>query len=125
MAVVRWVFEDPETLDEYTFEVNPSEGGSPNFEKKVTEIPTVVGDPLIFEGARPLQKMQFQGVILTEEHYNAMVEWFNKAYPLIVTDDLGRSFRIYITTFSPTRQRAVHYPWKHSYTVNYILLEEL
>jgi hypothetical protein len=51
-----------------------------------------------------------------------MIEWFNKRYPIEVTDDLDRILTIYITTFEPKRVRSATYPWKHTYSVKYLVL---
>jgi len=125
MAVVRWVFSDPVTLESYEFEINPSEGGSPTYKKTINFLNTAAPDgrTLAFEGRRAAQQGSFKGTILTEEHYNAMVDWFEKRNQIIMTDDLGRSQMIYITDFEPTRVRAVQHPWKHTFNVSYFVLD--
>lgn len=125
MAVVRWVFEDPVLLETYVFDVNPSEGGSPGFEKRFEFQETTApdGKTLIFEGQDTPQNITFSGTILTESHYNAFVEWYSKRYQIKVTDDLGREFMILIKSFKPERVRAVSHPWKHKYTVEAAILD--
>lgn len=125
MAVVRWIFDDPETLDSYTFEINPVENDVPAYEKNVNTLQPTAGNTIISEGTDQPRTGEFSGVILTEDMFNEMVTWFEKRYPITLTDDLSRSFTIYITQFDVTRERAVHSPWKHSYRVSYLLLEEL
>lgn len=124
MAVTRWLFDDPVTFDSYTFELNPVEGGTPGRKKSYTSETTTGGNTIIFEGTEEAREGEFSGVILTQDMYEKMVEWFEKTYPINVTDDLGRTFSIYITGFDPRRERAVHSPWKHSYTVRYVVLGE-
>jgi hypothetical protein len=122
MAVVRWTFFDPLTLEEYTFGINPNTGGSRQFRKTINYQSTAAADgkTLVFEGRDEVNKMEFSGAILEQGQYDAMVTWFSKRHQIQVTDDLGRQFWIYITSFAPVRQRAIHYPWKHSYTVEYV-----
>lgn len=123
---VSWVFSDPETLDTYTWEVNPNEGGSPARKKNIEYQNTAgaAGETLVFEGRQEALTGQFSGVVLSEAQYNAMIEWFNKPYPVDYTDDLGRTFRIYITSFDPKRAWSVSHHWRHSYTCNFIVIEE-
>lgn len=127
--VVRWTFTDASlaTPETYTFEVNPVEGGTPTRKKTITYQNTAApdGKTLIFEGRDEVQQFRFTGVLLTQTHYEAFLEWYEKRHQILVTDDLGREFWIYITSFEATRQRAVHYPWKHSYTVEATVLDWL
>ena len=125
MAVVRWRFDDPVTLESYTFEINPSEGGSPALKKNLSYVNTAAPDgrALAFEGRMNTQTSSFKGTILTEEHYQAMETWFNKRNQIYMTDDLGRTLSIYITDFEPQRVRSVQHPWKHTYTCSYFVLD--
>lgn len=125
MAVVRWVFEDPVTLETQQFEVNPKEGGSPGFEKtfQFHETTAPGGKTLIFEGADVPQTLSFQGTILSESQYDMFTEWWSKRYQISVTDDLGRQFTILIKSFKPDRVRARSHPWKHTYTVEAAVLD--
>jgi hypothetical protein len=122
MSVVRWKFYDPLTTEEYTFDINPNTGGSRQFKKTLNYQNTAAADgkTIIFEGRDEVNQMEFSGVILEQAQYDAMVTWFGKRHQVRVTDDLSRQFWIYITSFAPTRQRLIHYPWKHEYTVQYV-----
>ena len=122
MAVVKWTFTDPVTSAVYSFHVNPREGGSPQYKKTINTQNTTAGNTLVFEGVDEPKTGSFQGVVLELAHYQALVAWFSKRYPIIMTDDLGRSQTIYITEFAPKRERARSHPYKHSYTVNYVVL---
>lgn len=123
--VVRWTFEDPVTLEEYEFDINPNAGGTPAYEKSFeyerTSAPD--GKVIVFEGRDAPQKLEFSGVILEQAHYDAFVEWWQKRYQISVTDDLGRTFSIILEKFNPTRVRAYHYPWKHNYTVTATIVD--
>lgn len=121
---VRWTFYDPTNSTTYTFPINPSEGGSPIHKKTMTYQNTLSpgGRVLIFEGQTEAQEVEFSGTILDQAQYDAMVLWFNKRHQIRLTDDLGRQFNIYITEFTPKRERAYHHPWKHSYSVKYVVM---
>jgi len=126
-AVVRWKFDDLTTLATYTFEINPASGGSPSFEKNLVYENTLApnGHALIYEGQDPVRELTWEGVILTQTHYQTYVDWWDKRHQIKLTDDLGRQYVIYIKSFQPKRERAVHYPWKHSYTVTAVILDWL
>jgi hypothetical protein len=120
----RWLFYDPQLGDTYTFTVNPNDGGSPQYQKTVGYQPTAAPDGalLAYEGRDQATTAEFSGSILYRQQYDAMIEWFNKRYPIEVTDDLDRILTIYITTFEPKRVRSATYPWKHTYSVKYLVL---
>ena len=124
MSVVKWFFNDPVSGDNYTFEINPNDGGSASMRKNLVYQNTAApgGNVLMFEGQDEAQTGEFSGVILSEAQYLKMIEWFNKRYPIQVTDDLGRTDTIYITEFTPQRKRSVNYPYKHEYTVRYTVI---
>lgn len=125
MAVVRWTFEDPVTLDSYTFPINPSAGGSPSFAKTFNYAVTAAPDGkiVVFEGRDAPQTLEFRGTLFTESEFDAFVEWFEKRYQVKVTDDLGRQFWIVIESFTPERVRARSHPWKHAYTVRATIVD--
>lgn len=123
--VVRWVLDDPVTLASYTVPVNPNRGGTPSFQKNFnfsnTSGPN--GSVLAFEGRDELRRMSVSGTILEQAHLETLQTWAEKRYQLQLTDDLGRTFDIYITGFDATRIRARSHPWKHEYTLNYIIVD--
>jgi hypothetical protein len=125
MAIVRWTFEDPSTSEVYVFPINPSDGGSPSYEKNFVYENTSApdGKVIVFQGRNNPVKGTFSGTILHKEQYDAFVDWFNKKNQIYITDDLGRNFSIIIESFKPSRQRAVHFPWKHSYQVDYTIVD--
>lgn len=125
MAVVRWVFEDPVTLETYNFAVNPSQGGTPGLKKTINYANTSApnGKVVVFEGRDEVQRLEFSGTILEEAEYNAFMTWADKRYQIVMTDDLGRSFSLIIESFEAQRQRAIHYPWKHSYSVSALIVD--
>lgn len=119
MTVVRWIFTDLTTTVSETFEINPREGGTPSYEKNVQYTSTTApdGKTLVFEGADKPQSIEFAGAILYESQFNTFYNWWNKRNQIQITDDLGREFVVVIESFSPVRKRAVHYPWRHDYTI--------
>lgn len=125
MARVAWVFTDLVTNETYNLPVNPNEGGSPSYRKSITYQNTAApdGKVLMFEGRDDPKQSSFSGVLLTEGQYNAFVEWFEKRHQIQITDDLGRTFTCYITSFDPKRRRSALHPWKHDYTCEYTIID--
>lgn len=123
--VVRWTFYDPIEVETYTFEINPNEGGSPSYKKTVGNQSTSApdGKTLLFEGQDEVQTLQWSGVILTQAHYDKYVEWWQKRRQIRLTDDLGRQYWIYLTSFEPTRRRAATRPWKHDFNATATILD--
>lgn len=123
--VVKWKFEDPVELETYIFEISPNDGGSPAYTKNIMSQNTVApgGKTLLFEGADAVSEMNFSGILLSEEQYDAFATWWAKRRQIKVTDDLGREYWIYITKFEPKRVRARSHPWKHTYSITATILD--
>lgn len=125
MPLVRWTLTDPVDSSTYEFDMNPSEGGSPSYQKNFTYLNAsgAGGSVLAFEGRDSVQEIEVSGTLKTEAHFNALVTWFQKRHAVQVSDDLGRSYDIYITGFTPTRRRSYVFPWKHDYVLRYIVID--
>lgn len=123
-GTIRWILTDPVTLDTYDFDINPNDGGEFNETKNITYINTAGPDgrTLAFEGRDSTRQTQVSGTILNEAHLDALFLWSRKRYTIQVTDDLERTFDIYITDFQPKRRRSALYQWKHDYTLTYVLM---
>lgn len=122
---VRWHLTDPATSEDYEFEINPNEGGSPQRKRLVDSTPTVAPDgiPIIYEGRESPIELSWSGILRTEEQFNAIRKWYNKRHQILLTDDLGRTMWIYIIGFSPNRVRAQQAPWKHEYSIEARVLD--
>lgn len=125
MAVVSWNFTDPYTFETVDFEVNPNEGGTPDRKKTLQTQATAApdGKTILIEGRDQPLSGSFSGTLLTQTQLDMFTTWFDKRHPITMTDDLGREFTIYITEYTTRRQRAVHYPYKHTYTVSYVIVD--
>lgn len=125
----RWKFIDPVTSEQYEFEINPNKGGTPALKKNVQTTATTAPEPdsrlLMFEGRPQARQGSFSGTLLTEEALTAFEYWYNKRNQIYLTDDLNRTMTIYITSFSPERVRAATAPWKHTYTMEYTIVDWL
>lgn len=125
MPLVRWRFDDPVALSGYEFEINPSAGGSPSYQRNFTYAETSApdGKSLVFEGRQPAQHIEFSGRLLSESQFNAFVTWWEKQYQIEITDDLGRTFSVIIESFNPTRVRRRSNQWVHDYQVRAVIID--
>lgn len=124
MAVVKWIFDDPVTTDQYIFSVNPNAGGDPQYKKNITQQSTVApgGLTLLSEGADTPLTLSWSGTIIDIAQHQTYITWWQKRYQIQLTDDLGRVFMIYIQNYSPTRARAANLTYKNTYTVDAIVV---
>lgn len=123
--VQRWTLYDPNTSTTVTFGQNPSQGGTPSLKKTITYQATAApeGQTLAFQGRQEVQTIDIEGTLLTEEQYDFFVAWWNVANQMLLTDDLGRQFWVVCLEFTPSRVRAVHHPWKHSYSLKCMIID--
>ena len=75
------------------------------------------GKTLLYGNSDDVRQLDFSGVIETQTMYNLLNTWFDKADPIEITDDLGRTFTIVMTKYSPKRVRKSGNPWFHTYSV--------
>lgn len=124
MPVIRWTLTDPTDDSVYTFHLNPESGGSPQYKKQIESQTTTApdGNVLLYEGAKPPKTGSVTGTILSLAHYQAMVTWWEKSNPVVMTDDLGRTQTIYIVDFLPERKRSTSHRYLHPFTINYVVL---
>lgn len=137
MARTAWRFVDPVTSDEYSWEVNPREdGGSSHaitrnvaYEVQAGMRQTDSGvdtiDNILFETNTEQGTFNYIGYVYNPTQYDEMMSWMEKGYAFEIYDDLGRGFLIYPTSFQLKRVRSRMNPYKHDYTFNGIILEEL
>ena len=126
---IAWILRDysagaTPTPEEYRWQVNPAEFSIP-YQKTISYQSTAApdGNAVIYEGRDPVQRMTYSGTVLTQEQYEDLVYWFSKRHQLELTDDLGRTFWVYIVSFSPSRKRSNTYPWKHTYNGEMAILD--
>lgn len=120
MARIPWVLTDPFSSDSVELEINPTEADSLPLNKTITYQTTSSPDgrTLVFQGRDQAIQMTFTGNVLTEDQYNLFVTWFHKQNQITITDDLGRSYNVIITTWVPHRAKtSLQFPWRHSYTM--------
>ena len=117
-----WILQEADGVDYYEFAINPLSAKMPSVRRTITRERTATGNPILFQGRSAPQVLSFSGTILTEEHLNALRTWVQKETQVHITDDLGRGYWVYFTTFSPTRQRSNQSPWRHEFSAEAIVL---
>jgi hypothetical protein len=124
-AKVSWYFTDLATSTEYIFEVNPNAGGSPLYQKNIAARTTLAagGKQLVYQGTQIPSSFEWSGVLLNQEQHDMFTLWWEYRHQIQVTDDLQRTFYIYISDYTPERQRAAHSPHKRSYTMKATALD--
>lgn len=101
----------------YTFEINPNDGGTPSVQKNITASQSTGPNrnPILQEGNSAAPQMPFSGVILTQEHLEALETWFDRRVFIKLTDDLGREFYGVFSRLDPRRVRRASNFWYHTF----------
>lgn len=121
----RWIFYDywnsGPTPYYYQWEINPSDGGSPEVSKNLA-ISQNVGPNrmnLVQEGQSVIPTLQFSGTILTQQQYETLELWFDRRVLIEMSDDLHRTFYGVFSKFAPKRARRPRNPWYHTYDAEF------
>jgi hypothetical protein len=126
MARIAWRFEDPLDGSILYAQINPNDGASPTFQKTLTKMTTTApggaATTLVFEGSDAPIQFDFSGTLLTQDQYNFYYNAWAKRHPILLTDDLGRTFRVYFEAFNPKRVRSANYPWRHTYDATAVVI---
>lgn len=128
MARIGWILEDVVDNVTQVMSINPNDGASPAYRKNLTKAsssaPGDAAQALVFEGTDEIPQFDFSGTILTKAQYDLLFFAWKKRHPIKLTDDLGRSFVIYLESFEPARKAPMSpmYPWRHTYSATSIIL---
>jgi len=120
----RWQLANPTTNEIYVFTTNPSTGGVPASNKQIVYSNAVAtnGKTLIYERSSESQEVKISGTILTQAELEALGLWASKRSVLTLTDDLSRTYNIYITSFVAERVRKASNQYYHTYTLGYMII---
>lgn len=121
----RWTILDPATAVTQTFLVNPNAGGSLPRKRTFTYQNTAApgGRTLVFEGRRDAQTFEVSGTLRSQAEYEFLDGLVSIANQVLLTDDLGRTFWVVFSEFTPVRARAATAPWKHTYNLKAIVVD--
>lgn len=122
VGVNKWVFQaydfsDRNSVETYTFAVNPDSVKQGFGEFSVNTEATVVsnGQVIAWEGSQQPVEWTWSGRVLDEAQYRAMERWGTTRQRVYVTDHFLRRFLVKIerVRMSPVRDRTR--PWHHTY----------
>lgn len=100
-------FTDPRTSDEYAWERNHSPDGvdARGFTRQIDHGATVGGLTVVRQqGADQPMTLSYRGVILEQDHHDAMVGWarLGRLQTIYFEDVLGDKFEVLVTSFQST-----------------------
>jgi hypothetical protein len=139
MSRTAWVFDDPVSGDSWPLPTNPNQdNGSFAINKTLNYTASDVsfyrdavtgklqyGLNLIHEGPDAQMTFSFSGRLYNTTDAFIMTIWAFKHYPILLTDDLGRVFKIFILEYQPSRVPRRRNTKMVDYTLSGIVLEEL
>jgi hypothetical protein len=136
MARTPWGFLDPVTLDTYYMPVNPNEDLGSHSVRRNTLYTAQVAlrrtitnedrvDTLMYQQGFVQETFSYSGNVYNLQDFNDLTEWCGKDYPILMTDDLGRTFSVYITSLQTSRKRSRHFRYKHGYTFSGYTIAEV
>lgn len=127
MAWTRWTLEDESVPETVTFPINPNEVSGLDGIDKTTQYvqPLIVEDgteTIWFEGPDKPRDVEAKGVILDTGQRDLLIEWADKRNELLLTTDIDETYRVYITSFLPTRKRVASRPYRADYTLKMFIV---
>lgn len=126
MNVVRWRFQDMLTNEVHTVEINPNQMGNFVF-PKAFDFGSYAGGRMlgVRQNRQPLD-WPFSGVVRTETHHDALIDWQRRPGKVRITDHLGRTFEAMIQSLDLKDRRPTgDNTWRFTYTFNCLLLRRI
>ena len=105
MTAIPWTLTDPVTNDVYVMHNNPNKMSSPFRRRDFSHVRGNRNDlhhaRLWLNDPTPVE-WTWEGVIRSRAHYDALLEWARKPYPIEVTTHLGHTWLVVFKKFDPT-----------------------
>lgn len=124
-GIVRWQFVDPTNATTYKLHINPNAMSTPWLSRQTqTMVQSGPGGTILALQAPPIpSEWTFGGVIRSEDHYDALLLWSQKDYPIQVIDHYTRPWSVLITAFEPEDRKPLPLvPWRLKYTMRALML---
>lgn len=108
-------------ITDYTFHINPDAGGAVAMDKSIAMSQTLGPNRvnIMQEGNSQTPVLPFSGSILTQQHLEALEDWYDRKVFLKLTDDLGREYYGVFSKLSPRRIRRASNPWYHTFEAEF------
>lgn len=103
--MTAWVLSDPVTAATWTMPINPDKMTSPHPRKTLQHVRGTDGKARSTAGRKQAVEWSWEGVIRSQAHYDALLEWAQKPYPIEVTDHFGHTWSVVIQAFLPVDRR--------------------
>lgn len=108
----------------YQFEVNPVRfrppGRSPSITTQRTTSPT--GPTIVMQGRDGASEGRMEGAVISAQQKSDLTLWFDKWYPLILTDDLNNTYEILWSGISWERLHRAINRHRYDYQADFIAL---
>lgn len=120
----RWTFTDADAvLPAWTFPVNPSRHDPPEVGETISAEPMAVdGSNRDLPQPTPPSSWTWEGLLYTLADLDTMEAWLNHGRPINLTDHQGQHFTIQLVSVEATRNGSRHFPQRHKYTANALML---
>lgn len=121
-----WIFT-PVDVDSYSvveLEINPVTASSPLQEKSIEFSAKAgpFGESVIRDGGNLPATAQCAGTVLTQGQFENVEYLIQADTDWVLTDDLGRNFQIYITGIDMKRTFSSTLPYRHDFTIDYVVV---
>lgn len=126
--MLRWVFHDTVTSEEWVFTYNPNNMTSPHLERATVTSQRSPIDASIRGIRRMAQPREwgFGGFIRSQAHYEELAEWVDRGNPVELTDHLNRTFLIRLIQFIPNeRTPNLKVSWRFTYQMSAVVLRRI
>lgn len=125
ISSTRWILHDPVTNESWTMPINPDSMTAFGKQRTLKHVRYRYGTTSTQQVPGELE-LDWSGVIRSQVHYDTLLTWAAKTNAILVTDHVGRRFRVYITDFQPTDRAPIpRAPKRWRYTMKAKLLEKV
>lgn len=118
--IQRWSLTTLDGSETYTVAINPNAAESALRDQSLSWfLDTSAGFTGVRKKRQPVA-WSFSGVVRSQDHYDALLEWSRKRRTVRIVTDLGEALVVRITGFQPGRTAPPRFgvEWRHTYKMN-------
>lgn len=123
--MAQWTLTDSSTGSPvvFTFTINPVAADHPGRKSTITSETSTGpnGQVIMFQGKDKVQRMKIEGAVLTQVFFQALTAESEKFYPMVLTDDEGRTHTVIFEAINWKRIKRRN-PWRYDYTITFVVL---